>query len=150
MVAAEEYRQMLAEGVPDAAWRPLVMERLDAMRARLGGDPAAAKSAPPASSSAPAASPSRGPSAEDFAAADRLSAADRDRMIEDMVAGLASRLEKDGRDLAGWQRLIRAYTVMGRKAEAMAALGRARRLFTDEPHSLAALTALATSLGLGS
>ncbi len=54
-----------------------------------------------------------------------------------------------GRDLAGWQRLIRALTVLGRKDEAVAALGRARKSLADEPTALAALSDLAKSLGLG-
>jgi cytochrome c-type biogenesis protein CcmH len=92
----------------------------------------------------------RGPSAEDVQAAEKMSAADRQRMIEDMVQGLAERLAKDGRDLAGWQRLIRAYAVMGRKDDAVAALGKARGNFTDEPQSLGALADLAKALGLES
>ena len=48
--------------------------------------------------------PGPGPSAADVAAAERLSPEDRARMIAQMVDGLAQRLERDGRDLAGWQR----------------------------------------------
>ncbi len=142
--AAADYAQLLQGGEPDASWRPLVTERLEAMRAKLGGV------APPATSPGPPANDARGPSAADIASAGQLPAADRDRMIEDMVQGLAARLQKNGDDLAGWQRLIRAYTVMGRKSDAIAALGRARQQFTNAPESLAALAALATSLGLGS
>lgn len=71
-------------------------------------------------------------------------------MIEGMVSGLAARLEKDGRDLAGWQRLIRAYTVLGRKGEAVAALGRARKSFEGDAPTLAVLAELAKELGLDS
>jgi cytochrome c-type biogenesis protein CcmH len=78
-----------------------------------------------------------------------MSPADRQAMIEDMVSGLAARLEKDGRDLAGWQRLIRALSVLGRKDDAVAALDRARKSLAGEPASLTALADLARSLGLG-
>ena len=65
------------------------------------------------------------------------------------VFPVSSRVARDD-DLPGWQRLIRAYTVMGRKPEAVAALAKARGHFTAEPQSLAALTELARNLGLES
>jgi cytochrome c-type biogenesis protein CcmH len=72
------------------------------------------------------------------------------RQGEAMVQRLADRLKAEGGDLAGWQRLIRAYTVLGRRPQATAALGEARRLFGNEPASLAILADLARSLGLES
>jgi cytochrome c-type biogenesis protein CcmH len=74
----------------------------------------------------------------------------RTKMIEDMVAGLDQRLSSDGRDLEGWQRLIRAYTVLGRREDALAALARARTALSEEAQSLEALATLARSLGLAS
>ena len=71
-------------------------------------------------------------------------------MIDGMVSGLAARLEQDGRDLAGWQRLIRALNTLGRRDDAIAALGRARKSFDGQPQQLAELAELARSLGLGS
>jgi cytochrome c-type biogenesis protein CcmH len=71
-------------------------------------------------------------------------------MIAQMVEGLAERLKRDGRDLAGWQRLINAYAVLGRGQDARTALDEARKNFTSDEKALAELTALAKSLGLGS
>ena len=71
-------------------------------------------------------------------------------MIAQMVDGLAQRLKRDGRDLAGWQRLINAYAVLGRGQDARQALSEARRNFPADEQALAALAALAKSLGLGS
>ena len=71
-------------------------------------------------------------------------------MIAQMVDGLAERLKRDGRDLAGWQRLINAYAVLGRGQDARQALAEARRNFPADDTALAALAALAKSLGLGS
>ena len=71
-------------------------------------------------------------------------------MIAQMVDGLAQRLKRDGRDLAGWQRLINAYAVLGRGQDARQALAEARRNFPADEQALAALAALAKSLGLGS
>jgi cytochrome c-type biogenesis protein CcmH len=70
--------------------------------------------------------------------------------INQMVAGLAERLKKDGSDLKGWLMLVRAYTVLGRKDEALNALGRARGQFAGNSEALAEINALAKSLGLPS
>lgn len=141
--AATDYARLLDEAPRDVSWRPMLEERLQAVRGEAEGAKGAAM--PPAAAG-PAAP---GPSASDIAAAERMSPADRQAMIDGMVSGLAARLEKDGRDLPGWERLIRAYTVLGRKDDAVAALGRARKSLADEPQALAALADLAKSLGLG-
>ncbi|MGE0701610.1 MAG: c-type cytochrome biogenesis protein CcmI [Hyphomicrobiaceae bacterium] len=146
--AASEYAKLLAGAPADAPWRPMLEERLQAVRAALGGQTASGPG-PSAAAKPNTETIVPGPGADDIAAAERKTPAERQAMIEGMVAGLAARLEKDGRDLAGWQRLIRALTVLGRKDEAVAALGRARKSFVDEPQSLAALADLARSLGLG-
>jgi cytochrome c-type biogenesis protein CcmH len=63
-----------------------------------------------------------------------------------MVAKLAARLKDHPDDPEGWQRLIRAYAVLGDKDKARAALGDARK--TARGESLAALDAEAKELGL--
>jgi len=93
---------------------------------------------------------SPGPSAADVAAAQSLSAEERSRMIAGMVDGLAQRLKQNGNDLAGWRRLVNAYVVLDRKADARAALAEARRNFAGDERALGELSALATSLGLDS
>lgn len=142
--AIADYEAMLRTAPPDASWRPLVTERLDEARTKLG-KPRSPSPAQPPSAKGPA---PPGPTADDIAAAQRMPSSDRKAMIEGMVDGLAQRLKVDGRDLAGWERLIRAYAIMGRKADAIAALGDARRNFKDEAQPLAQLTELAKSLGL--
>ena len=47
-------------------------------------------------------------------------------MIETMVQGLADRLTKEGNDLSGWLKLVRAYAVLDRKDDALKALERAK------------------------
>ena len=69
---------------------------------------------PGASSPAPGATP-RGPSAADVEAAGQMSATDRDKMVRSMVNRLAERLKENPDDLAGWQRLAKAYAVLGEK-----------------------------------
>lgn len=56
-----------------------------------------------------------------------------------MVAQLASRLDANPNDLEGWLRLIRAYSVLGDRAKAEAALTRARTVFANQAQAQAAL-----------
>jgi cytochrome c-type biogenesis protein CcmH len=71
-------------------------------------------------------------------------------MIEGMVDGLAARLADQPDDLDGWLRLARAYVVLGRQADARAALDSARDAFTGRDDPLARIEAAARELGLGS
>ncbi len=150
--ATKDYEALLKDAPADATWRPMVIERLETVQGKLGNKPPAPVAVAPSQrpASTKSAITERGPTAVDVAAADQLAPAERQQMIEGMVQGLAERLKKEPADLAGWQRLIRAYTVMGRKTDALAALGTARQTFKAEPQSLAALADLAQSLGLGS
>jgi cytochrome c-type biogenesis protein CcmH len=133
--ALSDYRALLSAAPAAAPWRAAVSERLDDLSRRLGAD---GKPASP------------GPSPADVAAAQALSPEDRGRMIAGMVDGLAQRLKQNGNDLAGWRRLVNAYVVLDRKSEARAALAEARRNFAGDERALGELSALATSLGLGS
>ena len=87
-------------------------------------------SGPPIVASSP---PIRGPSAEDMAAAAQMSEGDRQSMIAGMVAGLADRLEnEEPENTRGWLRLARAYNVLGRTDDALAAFGRAVSTAPDD------------------
>jgi cytochrome c-type biogenesis protein CcmH len=92
----------------------------------------------------------RGPSAEDVAAAQNMSPADRQAMIERMVRGLAARLDQQGDDLPGWLKLVRAYSVLDRKDDAQRALARAKSQFSGNTQAIEQLDALAVELGLKS
>ena len=64
-------------------------------------------------------------------------------MIEGMVEGLAARLAKEPGDSAGWQRLARAYDVLGRPNDATRAMiGRADAMPGDAGAQVAALEAV--------
>ena len=56
-----------------------------------------------------------------------------------MVAQLAARLETNPNDLPGWIRLIRAYSVLGDKEKAAAALAKARTTFANQADAQAQL-----------
>ncbi len=68
--------------------------------------------------------------------------------ISAMVAGLAARLKAHPDDGAGWQRLIRAYAVLGDTEKARAALTDARKAVAAQPDQVAALNAEQKALGL--
>lgn len=130
--AAADFRAMLAQAPADVPWRPMVEERLGEVMAKIKGE-------------AP-----KGPSAADVAAAQAMPKEAQAQMIEEMVAGLADRLSKDGRDPGGWERLMRAYIVLGRREEAAKALVAARKALAQDPPALAKINQAAANLGLGS
>jgi cytochrome c-type biogenesis protein CcmH len=68
--------------------------------------------------------------------------------IAAMVENLASRLKADPDDAEGWQRLIRAYAVLGDQDKAHAALANARIALRAEPAATAALAVEAKDLKL--
>lgn len=125
--AATIWREMLADARPDSPWVPMVRQAL----ARLEG-------------SAP------GPSAADVAAADQMSEEDRAAMVRGMVERLAERLKRDGSDVEGWLRLVRAYTVMGDRERAVSAVADARRALGHDADKLRRLDALVKELRLES
>ncbi|HEX4860826.1 MAG TPA: tetratricopeptide repeat protein [Rhizomicrobium sp.] len=65
-----------------------------------------------------------------------------------MVAGLAARLKQSPDDALGWQRLVRAYAVLGDAAKARSALADARAAMAKNPDALNALKAEAKQLKL--
>jgi cytochrome c-type biogenesis protein CcmH len=134
--AAAAYRALLADAPADAPWRQPVLERLAV------ADPSSAKAA-----TQPA---SRGPTADDVAAAGQMTPEARAQMIAGMVAGLEQRLAGNGGDADGWQKLIRAYMVMGSKDKARVAWRNAQAALVGNKDGLAAVNAAARELGVGS
>jgi cytochrome c-type biogenesis protein CcmH len=65
-----------------------------------------------------------------------------------MVASLAARLKDNPNDAGGWQRLIRAYSVLGQRDDAQSALAAARKTFTSDKDAMGALEAEAKELKL--
>lgn len=142
--ALQGWVDLLAVSPPDAPWRATVDASISraaqdlkidpadikpTLAAKLlgPGKPAAAAPAAPAPSAPPAAS-SPGPTREDMEAAQGMSADDRMAMIRSMVERLAERLKREPDDLAGWQRLARAYRVLGEADKAGDAESQIKRL----------------------
>src|SRR5690606_17218495 len=72
--ALEGYRRLVAEAPPDAGWRTSVEQRIAVLTQRMGEEDPQPEGS--------------GPTAEDFAAAEKLAPADRAAMIAQMVEGL--------------------------------------------------------------
>jgi len=68
--------------------------------------------------------------------------------IAAMVERLATRLKSQPADAAGWQRLVRAYAVLGDVAKAHSALSDARTALKNDPAALSALADMAHTLNL--
>lgn len=124
--AAAIWRDLLKDSRPDSPWAGLVRETL----ARID-----APGAP-------------GPSADDVAAAEQMNPEDRSAMVRSMVERLAERLQRDGSDVEGWLRLVRAYTVLGDRGRALSAAGDARRALGHDTDMLRRLDALVKELNL--
>jgi len=146
--AIVDWRGLLDRQGGNEAWRAMIEKRIAVAQAHLSGKPVAGtETAPQGSAPGPSAP---GPSAADVAEAQNMSPADRQAMIEGMVQKLAARLAQQGDDLAGWLRLVRAYTVLDRKDDALAALARAKTQFAGNTQAIEQLDALAAELGLKS
>jgi cytochrome c-type biogenesis protein CcmH len=141
--AIADWRALLASANGQAPWRAMVEVRIEAAEAHLSGKPA-----PEAAPSAVAGE--RGPPAGDMVAVQNMTPSERQAMIETMVQRLAARLDRDGSDLPGWLQLVRAYSVLDRKDDALKALERAKSEFSGNGQALEQLDRLAAELGLKS
>jgi cytochrome c-type biogenesis protein CcmH len=97
---------------------------------------------------APATVAPKGPSASEVAAAAEMAPADRNGMIEGMVARLARKMAENGSDVDGWLRLIKAYAVLGERDKALAATANARSALSGNSDNLRRIGDLAKELGL--
>jgi cytochrome c-type biogenesis protein CcmH len=145
--AIEDWRALLSKADANAPWRELVEKRIAAAEAHLAGMPMNEAETPPPQTGAQS---QNGPSAADIAAAQNMIPAERQAMVEQMVQGLAARLDQDGGDLPGWLKLVRAYSVLDRKDDALKALQRAKSQFSGNTQAIEQLDRLAAELGLKS
>lgn len=162
--AAHDLQLILKRGDDKAPWRALVQQQLAAITALANKagqkiaavpDASVASKAPPANqtqlaqSNKPGDQASEpGPSAEDVRAARQMSATDRAAMIEQMVARLAERLNEKGGSPGEWIRLMRAYSVLGKKARAQATLEKAGTALKNDAQAVSLLRKTGKALGL--
>jgi cytochrome c-type biogenesis protein CcmH len=125
--AADIWTKLIADAPPEAAYVNAVKAQLEKLRV--------AAESPPES--------------EQGKAVAALPAGERETAIRAMVERLAGRLEKDGGDVEGWLKLIRAYSVLAEPGKAKQALGDARKALADKQADLARVEALARELNIG-
>ena len=124
--AQSAFAALAAAAPAGAPWLPLVQEHI----ARTGGKAGT------------------GPTAADVAAAKEMAPADRQAMIEGMVASLDAKLKDNPDDFEGWMRLMRAYSVLKNEAKAGEALRAGLQAFPPEGKEGRQLLALAKELGV--
>ena len=86
-----------------------------------------------------------GPDEETIKAAEEMEPEERQAMIAQMVSNLAEKLETNPDNKAGWERLVRAYMVLGRKDDARAAFGKAKTQFANDHSFITALEVIMNS-----
>ncbi|NUB43409.1 c-type cytochrome biogenesis protein CcmI [Fertoebacter nigrum] len=135
-LAFQIWRGLLESSGPDAPWLPALRAQIGDMARRAGVDYALPDTALP------------GPSAADVEAAADMTDADRQAMIEGMVAQLSDRLATEGGPAADWARLIAAYGVLGQTDRAAAIYAEAQGRFQGRTADLAALQSAAEQAGV--
>jgi cytochrome c-type biogenesis protein CcmH len=131
--AVAAWHQLLIGAPADAPWAQMARQALVSLEAAPASAPAGGEP---------------GPSAADVQAAQNLSPDQRLAMISGMVSQLAQRLESDPNDAEGWARLVRSYMVLGRSADAKAALAKARAALAGKSDLLDRVEAEAKSVGV--
>ena len=116
---------MLSRVSGEEAWLSGVIEMANGVAGELGRDISGQLpeiKAPVADAAEAGRLPALG--AEDMAAMADMSPEERQEVIQAMVDQLAARLEQEPGDIQGWAQLARAYQVMGRRQDALAAYDR--------------------------
>jgi len=140
--AKKRWTALVSGAREGAEWLPLVKNAL----ARIDETSPPVVVAAPASSTANAA-PKR-PSASEVSAAAQMAPAERNGMIESMVARLARKMAENGSDVDGWLRLIKAYSALGERDKALAAAAHARSALAGNSDNLRRIGESAKELGL--
>ena len=149
------WQPLLAEGPADAPWTPPIRARIADVAAAAGinytlpAETSGPQSTGPQSIGPESTGPaSTGPDAAAIAAADQMSAADRQAMIRSMVDGLEQRLETEGGAVGDWAKLITSLGVLQDMDRARVAHDKAEAAFAGNPGALAVLHAAAVQAGL--
>ena len=126
--ARAAFEALAKEAPADAPWLPLVNRHI----AGLGGDGGQLGN----------------PTAGDVAAAEDMTAGDRQQMIAGMVESLAAKLQENPDNFEGWMRIIRSYVVLDQRPKAEAALQTALKTFPADSENGKQLLALARDLSI--
>lgn len=130
--------QLLRESRPDAPWVPPIRAQIEEAALRAGVT----------NYQLPDLRPAPGPSSDDIAAAQDMTAEERAEMIQRMVARLSDRLATEGGPPEDWARLIGALGVLGDMDQARAVWQNAQEVFAGNTQALERINAAAQPLGL--
>ncbi|WNJ99719.1 c-type cytochrome biogenesis protein CcmI [Thalassospiraceae bacterium LMO-JJ14] len=121
-------RSQIKRAAEDGGFAVSDLQPSENARKLAAGNPALSSGnapAPGAQSTSPA---PPGPTREDVEAAQQMTGEEQNAFIRSMVARLAEKLEANPNDPSGWQRLIRAYEVLGETEKAEAAKKRLKEI----------------------
>ncbi|MFY1707449.1 c-type cytochrome biogenesis protein CcmI [Tritonibacter scottomollicae] len=128
------WAETLKQGPAGAPWIRAIQAQIPEMAALAGVD---YSPIPPGKATSPGDTPALpGPSAEQMAAMQDMTAEERQQMIEGMVSGLAARLASDGGSPPEWARLITALGVLGRLEQAREIYAEAEQQFAENDPAL--------------
>jgi cytochrome c-type biogenesis protein CcmH len=143
-IALDEWIDLARESPADAPWMEILINQITDVSETLGVPlPDGLNGIPVTAMAAPGAPSAPGPTSEDIAAAQSMSADEQSTMIRSMVARLAARLEDEPEDIEGWRRLANAYGVLGENDLAIDAYASAA---AQTPTDIALLSELAESI----
>jgi cytochrome c-type biogenesis protein CcmH len=131
--ARAAFEVMAKQAPADAPWLPLVNRHIADLAEGQGGEVAGGLG---------------NPTTDDMAAAQDMSAGDRQQMIAGMVESLAAKLQENPDNLEGWTRIIRSYVVLDQRPKAEAALQTALKTFPADSDNGKQLLALARDLSI--
>ncbi|HDR29128.1 c-type cytochrome biogenesis protein CcmI [Rhodovulum sp.] len=140
-IAFRVWRELLSVSQPDDPWLAPVHAQIRDLAWFAGDDD---YTPPPL----PQAGPLRGPSVEDIAAAEGMTAEQRRQMIVGMVAGLSDRLANQGGNPEEWAQLIRALGMLGDTEQAAGIWAEAQQVFAPHPEALDTIRAAAIAAGV--
>ncbi len=131
------WEPLLREGPPDAPWIAPIRAQITDIAARAG-----VRYTLPPDPTLP------GPDADALTAAGEMSEADRQAMIEGMVAQLGQRLASEGGTVEEWARLISSLAVLNRRDEAQEIFAESLERFAGSPAQQSFLREAALNAGL--
>lgn len=144
--ALDKWAALIASSPADAPWLGIVRQNIARAANDLGLDVAKVTPDPLPAQGGGGGAPQLTP--EQRAKIESMTPEERQAMIRQMVEGLDAKLQDNPMDLQGWQRLIRARTVLGERDAAQKALVRALDAFSGAPVPTGKLMDLAGELGL--
>jgi cytochrome c-type biogenesis protein CcmH len=130
------------QGVRDTITKVAAEHKIDVSGRMVASAPPTPMPSSPATDAIP------GPSASQLAQASSLPPSQQAEMVNEMVNGLERKLAADGRNEAGWLRLMRARMVMGQKDKAKQARDKALQIFSTDKGAVGRIKAASDTLGI--